>query len=225
MSPWAAVPPELSDYMVDSGERYGDRGSGAAYGWDSDRTRWTRDRNNSVSADERYDTGILSGSETATRWEIAVPNDTYSVRVVAGDPSYWDSHYSFLAEGATVVDATPSEAQRWHEGTVVVSITDGRLTVANGPGAANNKLCFVEISSTTDPTGVTQPTRPLSLQPGQRLTVVSSGVAAPPRGTRQMRVYSVAGRLLWNGGPADGAAPVVLGRGARLASPHAVTYE
>src|SRR3954452_6660053 len=68
-----------SGYVIDSGAVYADRGNGLTYGWNQFATEATRDRDNPVSPDERYDTFIhtqLYGSRT---WEIAVPNGTYSV--------------------------------------------------------------------------------------------------------------------------------------------------
>jgi hypothetical protein len=56
-----------------------------------------------------------------------------------------------------VVDGTPTTAQRWvtSPGTgVVVEVADGRLTLANGAGAVNNKVCFVHITRIPPPGGV-----------------------------------------------------------------------
>jgi hypothetical protein len=75
-----------------------------------------------------------------------VPNGTYRVRAVAGDPSHVDSVYRLNAESVTVVNGTPTSAARWVDGTATVSVTDGRLTLTNGSGATNNKLNFVEVT-------------------------------------------------------------------------------
>jgi hypothetical protein len=80
-------------------------------------------------------------------WEVAVPNGTYTVRVVAGDPTSTFGHYRITAESLTVVDHDPVETARWADKTATVTVTDGRLTIANGVGASSNKLCFVEIAS------------------------------------------------------------------------------
>jgi hypothetical protein len=48
-------------------------------------------------------------------------------------------------EGVLVVSGTPTSAARWVEGTAVVTVADGRLTVSNGAGASNNKVNFVDI--------------------------------------------------------------------------------
>jgi hypothetical protein len=44
------------------------------------------------------------------------------------------------------VDGDPTAANRWIEATRTVTVSDGRLTIANGAGASNNKLCFVEVT-------------------------------------------------------------------------------
>jgi hypothetical protein len=36
---------------------------------------------------------------------------------------------------------------RWFEATATVTVSDGRLTLGNGPTAANNKICFVDIAT------------------------------------------------------------------------------
>ena len=75
-----------------------------------------------------------------------IPNGTYRVRMVAGDPSYFDGMFSINAEGVPVVTGAPTSAQRWVEGTAHVVVNDGGLTVTNRNGSVNNKLNFVEVS-------------------------------------------------------------------------------
>ena len=75
-----------------------------------------------------------------------LPNGTYTVRVVAGDPSNIDSVFRLNVEGALILSGTPTSATRWFDVTASVTVNDGRLTISNGSGASNNKVCFVEIS-------------------------------------------------------------------------------
>ncbi|MEJ7711856.1 MAG: DNRLRE domain-containing protein [Pyrinomonadaceae bacterium] len=140
----ATVP---SGYLADAGAIYGERGGGYAYGWSADASANTRDRNSSNSPDQRFDTLIFMQKYGAHTWEMAVPNGTYQVKVVSGDPSYYNYNYRINVEGVLVVDGTSTSTVRWIEGTQVVTVTDGRLTVTNEQGATNNKLCFLEISS------------------------------------------------------------------------------
>ncbi len=140
----AAIP---AGYVADTGLVFASRGAGLTYGWDADNSAQTRDRNAANSPDQRYDT--LTHLQKAGRpdavWEIAVPNGTYSVRVVSGDASNFDSVFRTTVEGVLVVNGTPTSASRWVEGTAMVTVNDGRLTVRNGSGASNNKICFVEL--------------------------------------------------------------------------------
>lgn len=140
----ASVP---AGYLVDGGSVFGDRGKGRSYGWDADNRSAARDRNSTLSPDQRYDTlnhTQLYGTRT---WEMAVPAGEYQVRVVAGDPRATNSVYGFKVEGVSVVAGRPTSAVRWYEGTKVVAVNDGRLTVSNAVGARNNKIAFVEITS------------------------------------------------------------------------------
>ncbi|MBI3972277.1 MAG: hypothetical protein HY332_13410, partial [Chloroflexi bacterium] len=142
-----ASAPIPAGYLKDDGATYGPRGNGYTYGWSVNNTANTRDRNSTRSPDQRYDTLNHMQLGGTFAWEVAVPNGTYRVRVVAGDPSHIDSVYRLSVEGVLAVDGTPTSANRWLEGTVSVTVGDGRLTVSNAPGSKNNKICFVEITS------------------------------------------------------------------------------
>jgi hypothetical protein len=68
------------------------------------------------------------------------------VRIVSGDPNYIDSVHRIAAEGVLTVNGAPTSTARWVEGTSVVTVSDGRLTIGNAAGSSNNKICFVEIT-------------------------------------------------------------------------------
>jgi glucose/arabinose dehydrogenase len=140
--------PVPAGYLADTGAVFGNRGNGYSYGWNANNASTARDRNAANSPDQRYDTLIhLQKPENPNAvWELAVPNGTYRVRLVAGDPSHTDSVYRTTAEGVLAISGTPTSAQRWFDNTVTVTVTDGRLTLANGAGAQNNKLAFVEVT-------------------------------------------------------------------------------
>jgi hypothetical protein len=144
----ASAPP-VTGYYVDSGAVYAARGNGYTYGWNADTSSAAYDRNSSKSPDQRYDTLIQMQhfSNPNAVWEIAVPSGSYTVRVVAGDPVSSNSIYRVAVEGVLTVDGTPNLTTRWIEGTNTVTVSDGRLTISNAPGASNNKLCFVEITA------------------------------------------------------------------------------
>lgn len=141
--------PIPAGYLMDSGAVFGDRGNGRSFGWNANNSTTARDRNSAASADQRYDTlqHLQKPGNPNAVWEIALPNGMYSVRVVCGDPSFIDSVYKMTVEGQLAVNGTPTATKRWFDGTVSVSLNDGRLTIGNAPGSVNNKICFVDISS------------------------------------------------------------------------------
>lgn len=170
-----ASPAPPAGYVIDSGLVFGDRGNGLAYGWNADNTGAARDRNNAISPDQRYDTLThtqLYGNRT---WEIAVPKGSYSVRVVGGDPSAADSTLGFNVEGTLAVSGATTTSQRWREGTVIVQVNDGRLTVSNANGAVNNKINFIDIDHAE--VGPTPPTVSVAVGDG------SAGEQGPNPGT------------------------------------------
>lgn len=138
----------VSGYATDAGQTYRSQG-GLTYGWATDNASRHRRRNASSSPDARYDT--LAHVANTQKWEVAVPSGTFSVRLVAGDPSYLDSVHRFRVEGVTAMDATPSSANRWIDRTVTVTVNDGRLTIAPRSDAVNAKLTFVEVRQTSGP--------------------------------------------------------------------------
>jgi len=133
--------------VADSGAAFANRGNGYTYGWNADNTATTRDRNSSLSADQRYDSLIHMQKNGAFVWEMALENGDYKVHIVSGDAGYTDSVYKVAAEGVLTVNGTPKSSSRWVEGTNVVTVTDGKLTLSNASEAFNNRLCFVEIQS------------------------------------------------------------------------------
>jgi hypothetical protein len=137
-----------SGYLVDSGLAYGNRGNGQSYGWNATKTADVYDRGSFRSADQRYDTLIyMQRSPTPDSiWEIAVPNGSYTVHVVAGDASYISSVYRLSVEGVLTVNGTPTDTNRWIQGTSTVTVTDGRITIRSASGSVNNKICFLEIT-------------------------------------------------------------------------------
>ena len=143
-----ASAPVPAGYLKDGGQAYGARGNGHTYGWNIDNSAQMRDRNSGVSPDQRYDTlaYMQRPANPDAVWEIAIPNGTYQVHAVAGDPSYFNITYRIAVEGVVVVAGTSNTATRWIEGTSTVTVTDGRLTLRSAPGATANKICFVDIT-------------------------------------------------------------------------------
>lgn len=187
----------VPDYhRADIGYAYALRSNGLTYGWDADNTAHVRDRNAANAPDQRYDTLNHMQKSGDRRWEIAVPSaGQYSVRVVAGDPSYTDSVYRINVEGVLTASGTPTSAARWVEGTKTVTVTDGRLTISNAGGAVNNKIAFVEIAMVYTYT----PTTPTTLG---KIAWTSAASHAVPR-TEHMSAM-VGGKLYQLGGYIDG---------------------
>ncbi|OAI50291.1 hypothetical protein AYO44_05755 [Planctomycetaceae bacterium SCGC AG-212-F19] len=130
-------------YVNDVGLVYGSRGNGLTFGWNADMTSAARDRNDPTAPDELHDSLIHVGTSI---WEIAVPNGTYTVHVVVGDPSFADVNSKLTAEGVLTINGFTSSSQRWLEGTATVTVSDGRLTISEQAGSYD-KIDFIDITS------------------------------------------------------------------------------
>ena len=129
-------------YLPDYGEVFGDRGNGWSYGWSEDISRHTRDRNNAAAPDQRYDT-IIHFYGTGAVWEIELPNGTYNLFLVCGDPSNADTNNQIEMEGEILAD-DPDGEDSFDEFELTVTITDGRLSWSE-PAGSYVKPCFIEI--------------------------------------------------------------------------------
>ncbi len=139
-------------YEPDTGARFGGRGN-FSYGWNADNSATMRDRNSNLSANELYDTlAHMQFNGANIRWDMAVPNGTYSVHIVAGDANNFDSIYRISAEDVLAVNGTPTTGNRWIEGTVTVNVTDGLLSIRNAAGSSNNKINFIEVTRVSSAT-------------------------------------------------------------------------
>lgn len=143
--------PVPAGYVADTGLVYGARGGGQTFGWNVDNAANARDRDSASSPDQRHDTLAHTQVGGSRTWELAVPNGNYKVHIVGGDADFTGSAVRFNAEGQIVTDGTTSSAQRWIAGTRVVTVSDGRLTIANAAGASNNKISFIEVASAEGP--------------------------------------------------------------------------
>jgi hypothetical protein len=144
--PASATP--VPGYLIDDGSVFGPRGNGQTYGWNTNNTGQARDRNDPKSPDQRYDTlNQLQRPENPDAvWELAVPNGQYRVRLVAGDPTFVDTVERLSVEGVQIIAGTPTAASPWIEGTIAVTVTDGRLTLRSMVNAVNSKVCFIEVT-------------------------------------------------------------------------------
>src|SRR5260370_12292470 len=147
-------PPDVqvpSGYVPDYGYVFDDRNNGFSYGWDTDNSANTYVRE--VMSDVRYDPGIaLEQPAGGHVWEIALPNGTYDVHLVSGDPSYFDSIHQIAVQGVLAISGGVNVLSRYQEAWRTVTVTNGRLTITDADGSRNNKLNFIEINQIVTPT-------------------------------------------------------------------------
>lgn len=149
-----AAAPVPEGYLADTGLAYGPRSGGFTYGWNVDNSAYGRDRNNPASPDQRHDTlNHMAHSDFAApkSWQIALPNGTYNVHLVAGDPGTIDSTHVVEAEGVTILNGTPNNTSRFITSDATVTVADGTLTLTQGASGSNTKLCFIDITAANAP--------------------------------------------------------------------------
>jgi plastocyanin len=184
-------------FVADDGSIYRDRGNGYTYGWTPDNTDHARKRD-ANGAIPYITLNHMAWGDARYEWNIEVPNGTYTVNFVVGDPSYFGQPSKIEAEGELVVDVVNSEDSPWDEVRQQVEVGDGKLTLTT-PSGANAKLCFVEITSYSGPAHTDMPpVRPMSRgvaelvvrTPGRGQVVIASGIAG------KLRVIDSRGRTI-----------------------------
>jgi unsaturated rhamnogalacturonyl hydrolase len=134
-------------YLPDYGGVYGVR-NGTSYGWSEDHTAVTRDRN--LNADQRLDT--ICHFLDAAKWELALPNGSYDVKVSVGDAGFASSH-TINVEGVSYWNAVSLAANQFVQNTKKVSVGDGRLTIDCGSSLLKQtRINYVEVTGGTGPT-------------------------------------------------------------------------
>jgi uncharacterized protein (TIGR03382 family) len=145
------VPPPAG-YLADTGDAFGDRGNGFLYGWDMDNSAAARERMSPESPDLLHDTFIhMQKGVPDARWEIAVPDGSYDVHLVSGDPMNFDSDFQINVEDKLIISGIPTPAMPWYDNTVRVVVADGLLTISNAPTGMNDKVNFIEIDTADGP--------------------------------------------------------------------------
>jgi hypothetical protein len=143
----SADSPVPSGYIPDTGQQFGLRAPGVSYGWESTIGANAVVRNNPFSPDARYDSFVKMQAGGNHKWEIALPNGTYMVRVVLGDPDTTDTIHGVGVEDNLGLFSRPVAGLPFRRLTGVVKVADGRLTVFNTLGSFNNKIDFIDIKS------------------------------------------------------------------------------
>jgi len=131
-------------YEYDRGESFSQKPSGYRYGWNTENSGSTYERNSDLAPDERYDRGIIMGDK---QWEMDVEPGVYRVLIVAGDADVTDAIYKINVEDILVVDGVPTTAFPWVTGYKDVEVTDGKLTISSAAGAQNNRLAYLHVYS------------------------------------------------------------------------------
>lgn len=154
--------PTPTSYVKDAGELFGDRGNGLAYGWSSDHTDVARDRG--LDPDQRTDT--LIHFHQNQNWELELPNGSYEVTAVLGDPENNDGLHTLNVENVSFFDNVP-DGDSPISVTDQVTVNDGRLTLDMGTAAEKatriNYLHVVSIPSGAN----TSPSIPIITEPAE----------------------------------------------------------
>uniref|UniRef100_A0A7S3Z5X5 Uncharacterized protein n=1 Tax=Lotharella globosa TaxID=91324 RepID=A0A7S3Z5X5_9EUKA len=139
-----------SGWHVDSGEVFGDRGSGVKYGWKcamSTAVETSRPKIDTSNTD--YLTGKIPRQGWKTRcaggenkWEIEVPNGVYVVTMFTGQARSNYRGLGCFAENAKFIrnDFTT----QYDTKALTVEVLDGRLTISNLGGVARDRQTGVE---------------------------------------------------------------------------------
>src|SRR4051812_45959364 len=109
-------------YIVDAGQPFGTQGAEQlTFGWTARRVAKPGLRKHSpLAADARYDS--FAALKPGATWEIAAPNGTYTVHLVAGDAKVKKGSYAIDVEGAPAVRGDANKDQPWIEATVDVTV-------------------------------------------------------------------------------------------------------
>ena len=158
-------PVELT--RADFGRPFGLRGNGLTYGWsrdleaegamvDRDSTRniiglrfgGNNGNGDDPAIDERFDT--FARVEVGDEWSIEVPDGTYAVALVSGDPDFAGSliaeDHRWSVNGQPAMRAHPEPAYPWGEAIVFVEVTDGLITLRAEEESVNSSLSWVRIA-------------------------------------------------------------------------------
>lgn len=139
-----ATAPVPEGYVADSGLAYDDT---RGYGWTVVSFKDMFDRNDPSSPDQTYDTLINTYPDAV--WELKVPNGSYNVKVLVGDPSYPYAINSVQVESSSLIDKekTSSSGNHWIERSGVFPVNDGQLTLTFLNSKPFTKLCRIIISA------------------------------------------------------------------------------
>lgn len=165
-----------SGYLRDYGQAYAkrtasDQGAGKwTYGWVKPGTSTALDLSSkgldrNTPSDRRLAT-LMQMQSTAGSWEIAVPNNWYTVTLSCGDASDITNKHMVWIEPPTTqtstsaINFTPSATNKFFTVTQVVQVKDGKLTLAAIQPFTKQMGTKTKINYVTIQSGVTSSGRP-----------------------------------------------------------------
>ena len=157
-----------SGWLRDYGQPFGPRasagqGSGNVYGWIKrsdntplDLTKNTRKRTTpsdillaTLIHMQANDITTFSGTKVEGIWQAQVANGNYEVTVSVGDGTETNSKHSINVEGVGAISGfVPTSAAMFKTATVIVSVSDGYLTI-DAIGGTNTKINWITIKPYT----------------------------------------------------------------------------
>ncbi len=141
----ASVP---TGYLKDDGSVYT---SSRGYGWDTNRTSFTRDRN--ANTDQRLDTLAFTSPNSTAVWRYDLPNGDYLISLASGDPAFTHGPQRVKVEGQLVFnDLTSTQNSFLTVTDLPVTVTDGALTITLGGSTGYTLLNYVHITPAAPPT-------------------------------------------------------------------------
>lgn len=135
----ASIP---SGYIKDDGSAYT---SCRGYGWTTTLTSQTHDRN--ANSDQRLDTFVFSNPNTASTWNLDLPNGNYLVSLASGDASVNAGPITVILEGLPLFYNRTTNRNTFLSFTnLPITVTDGNLTITLGAASGSSLLNFIAIT-------------------------------------------------------------------------------
>ncbi len=145
-------------WMADKGRARDVRTNGLTYGWEQGSSPKALMAGNSFRRDAMPQPELdtlhrLTADDVTATWRCALPNGSYAVVIVSGDPISREHSNHWSLNGQTLTDpdpydpaANPGYNRGDYDGWAVdVEVTDGFLTLAPGAGAFDPALCLMEV--------------------------------------------------------------------------------
>lgn len=170
----------VSGYVVDGGQTYGAR-NGYTYGWTTNHTDAVVDRN--VNANQLLDTNV--GVKAASKWELALPNGTYTVTVGVGDAAASSRNNVWIEGTQNILAYVTLPANQFRTASTTVTVTDGRLTLGvGGASTGQTRINYLEVTGgpTSPPPTSPPPTSPPPTSPPP----TSPPPTSPPTSVRKV---------------------------------------